>query len=92
MSDGHVIQGECYCADRVAAVSEFFYWPEREGWIFADSPLRHLTRGANYWKEERHVDDHSGEPFVWTSCPWCGADLPTWKVDYQADGGGTDGG
>lgn len=80
--------GPCACRERkeAAARAEFFEWVEREGWVFTDGPLRSLTRGANYWKEERYIEDHSGEAFVFTVCPWCGCDLPLTKPEPQATG------
>lgn len=47
-----------------------------EGWIFADGPMRKMSPMAAYYANERGVMNHTGEPFVWVTCPWCGLDLP----------------
>jgi len=76
--------GPCVCRERKEANErgEFREWPDREGWIFADGPFRTRTTAAQYFASERGVDDHTGEPFVHTVCPWCGCDLPLTKPEW----------
>ena len=44
------------------------------GWVFKDGPYRTLTWRAVYYSDGR-TPDHTGQPYVWVSCPWCGRDL-----------------
>jgi hypothetical protein len=48
------------------------YWE-----IPADQPRR-MGWKARYFARERNQDftDHSGDPYAWFACPWCGGDLP----------------
>lgn len=69
----------------------FLYAPDRDGWIFTDGPIRTMSPLAAFYGGERGVDNHTGEPYSWTCCPFCGLDLPkpsfdiVWHDD-QADG------
>lgn len=49
---------------------------DRGGWNWIDMPLRKATIKAQYFMEERDIEDHSGEPYVLEACPGCGGDLP----------------
>jgi hypothetical protein len=88
-----VAETVCGCRERRDAFKDgwFIYAPDRDGWIFTDGPIRERTRAALYYGPERGVDDHSGEPFVWQCCPFCGEDLPDQRHDMvwhddQGDG------
>ena len=59
------------------------------GWVWIDAPLRHLTFLARFYNEG--TPDHTGEPFVFVDCPFCGGVLPVpltddWRLDGE-DGG-----
>jgi hypothetical protein len=67
------------------------------GWTFCDVPTRTMSKAAHYYafidRSEYTHEDHSGEPFVYHVCPWCGNDLPgvEWEGPLgpfsQGDGG-----
>ena len=50
------------------------------GWVLYDVPTRSMSKSARYWafvdRSEYSHHDHTGEPFVWECCPFCGLDLP----------------
>jgi hypothetical protein len=90
------VSPQCDCAERHDATKAalFFFWSDGGGWVFVDGPMRQLTRGARYWKDERPIEDHTGEMFVWHCCPFCGLDLPQpikplekWQSDASGDDG-----
>lgn len=52
------------------------YWE-----IPADLPRRMGWRARFYAKQRnQNYIDHSGDPYAWFSCPWCGGDLPEVEV------------
>jgi hypothetical protein len=80
------------CDDREQAErnGEFAYIAYYEGWCFTDGPLRRVSTLARSNGVLRGVELHSGEPYAWLDCPFCGAALPIPKDDlptFQADGG-----
>lgn len=77
---------EWCCEERAFAedVGNFLYLPNRDGWVFSDGPMRRMTSMAAFLASTRGGDDHTGEPYVFQACPWCGADLPRPDED---DGG-----
>lgn len=99
MSDPGAIRtlGPCSppCPERLWAVVHNEFGPAKSlgGWIFREGPFRALGdlvkwRAVYYGQEQV---DHSGEPYVWVTCPWCGRDLappPDDEAleDEQADG------
>lgn len=92
-----VLTGVCNdppCTERLFAIVEERFGPAATlgGWVLTDIPLRRLDYNAK-WRAKYYgesLDDHSGEHFVFTQCPWCGRDLPPPPDDEgleQADGG-----
>lgn len=92
-----IVRLECRCDARrdALACGEFVYWPHSRVWVFTDGPFRSMSAGARIGafvdrREFRH-EDHDGEPYRWTCCPWCGHELPgtqTPRIVWpQADGG-----
>ena len=85
MSDLEKLQvlGNCSppCVERLVAIVEQEFGPARVlgGWVFRDGPYRKLDDLAK-WKaayyEEEAPTDHTGEPYAWVTCPFCGRDLP----------------
>ena len=87
----------CACDRRrqAQADGDLLYWPSARGWMFPDLPLRKMDARARYYaygvRGEFEHADHTGEPFVFELCPWCGHELPgvpaiiKWRP--QADGG-----
>jgi hypothetical protein len=68
----------CDCAERHAAErrGEFLYLAFVHGWVFDGGPFRTMTPAGRYFRFERDVEDHTGEPYSWVTCPFCGFDLP----------------
>jgi len=68
----------CTCKERYRAMSrgEFLYSGQHDAWFFPDMRFRSMSVAALYFASERGIDDHSGQPYLWHCCPWCGADLP----------------
>ena len=65
------------CPDRVLAMQlgQFVYSHDApKGWIFVESSVREWL-GAAKWNGGYAQTDHTGEPFTWTTCPWCGREL-----------------
>lgn len=70
------------------------------GWVMSDVPTR--TRRMSWgtyeqvWLDQgiKTPPDHTGEPFIWEVCVYCGGDLPVRKEGEQrphptqADGDG----
>lgn len=56
---------------------EFIYLPHAEAFVFTtdDAPRRELSWRARYYLEPGQPD-LTGEPVRFTTCPYCGADLP----------------
>ena len=50
------------------------------GWVFFDVPTRTMSRHARFRalvdRSEYEHTDHTGEPYVYEVCPFCGHDLP----------------
>lgn len=68
--------GLCFCAQRRQAQSlgEFGMAWECGEWVFVKDPSRHVS---NPWRSSYYgTDNHDGEPYVWTVCPFCGHPLP----------------
>lgn len=80
--EARTLDGQCRCAARYAAMQqgEFLYVHQHEAWLFADTPLRSASFRAIYQTGE----NHSGERYAFTVCPWCGHDLPTWATLLDA--------
>lgn len=70
----------CACPVRIVAQKDgwFIPAPPFDGWVFTDAPLRHSSPAGAV----RNVENHNGEPFVWTCCPFCGLDLPDQHYDF----------
>lgn len=73
----------CKAFEQAAAEGLAYIWRDSGEWIFVDTPLR--QRSLSAWR----VKDHTGEPFTWSCCPYCGGDLtvysgPKWTNE---DGG-----
>jgi hypothetical protein len=68
--------GRCNCRSRRKAQQrgEFLYDEARGAWVFPDV-TRTLSPRARFF--EAKVADHTGEPFTWDICPFCGLDFPT---------------
>jgi hypothetical protein len=58
------------------ARGQFILSRTHEGWVFTEGPMRRMSPMAAYYANERGVMNHTGEPFVWVTCPFCGGDLP----------------
>jgi hypothetical protein len=72
----------CSCAERLAAVrDEWFLYVPSHGWFFTDGPTRSMSVRAAYFACERGIENHTGEPFYWTDCPFCGVELPSVAFD-----------
>lgn len=90
----------CCCDPRLDAQLDavFIYLPLRRAWAFTDGSYRSMSAKARYYalidRSEFHHVDHTGEPFAWESCPWCGCDLPGVEMYFgpvtQADGEGAE--
>lgn len=69
------VLGSCYppCRERLASILENTFGPAKSlgGWVFRDGPYRESTWRARYYG----FDDTTGQPYVFTNCPWCGRDL-----------------
>jgi len=73
----HII-GTCGCNERYNAMGcgAIVYSHYLLGWVLRETPLRQRFGSATYYAVERGIEDHTGEPFLWQSCPWCGCELP----------------
>lgn len=83
------------CKERQAAMCDEVFLPAKSlgGWIFIDGPYRQLADLIK-WKNiyfGNELEDHSGKPYVWIVCPFCGGDLPAPLMDYD-ESDGEDGG
>lgn len=73
------VLGSCYppCAERFIAICQDEFGPAKSlgGWIFRDGPYRQAS--WKDWNRARYygIEDHTGQPYIWVSCPWCGKDL-----------------
>lgn len=74
----------CRCDERTSAHlrGEFQWSYTRNSWYFPDV-TRQQTWRARYYNEG--TADHTGEPYEYFDCPWCGNVLPGCD-DRQADG------
>lgn len=61
------------CSERLLAIVEDQFGPAKSlgGWVFRDGPFRLATWRARYYG----MEDHSGQPYVYVTCPFCGRDL-----------------
>lgn len=75
----------CSCLDRERAMEadSFQYISAYDGWCFLDGPRRRMSSIALSLAATRGVDNHSGEPFVWHDCPFCGGELPNPDADQR---------
>lgn len=90
----------CACNERKAACDdgEMFFSQCSRGWVFVNGPLRRMSAKSRYYamldRSEFSHTDHTGEPFSFTVCPFCGNDLPFTEPTFlslpQADGEGTE--
>lgn len=72
----------CICLERLVAVGrgDFFCLAEKGGWAFVDGPFRSRTmRGVL-----NETEDHTGEPYLYHACPFCGAVLPIYNTEWQS--------
>lgn len=51
-------------------------------WELPADPTRRMGWRAVFYAKQRSQDftDHSGDPYGWIACPWCGGDLPAVEV------------
>lgn len=71
----------CSCARRVEAMNRGEFVPMPGGWIFtdtADCPARRVHPRVAYLARERSEtwENHGGEPVRFTTCVFCGYELP----------------
>lgn len=73
----------CACDRRRAAqlLGDFVGLPHQRAWAFTDGAChRAMSAKARYYafgeRAEYPHKDHTGEPFLWVSCPFCGHELP----------------
>lgn len=77
----HIV-GQCEprsCPGRLTAMlaGEFIYRHEQpKGWIFVEGSVREWLGNARWSPEAYGAVDHAGECFTWSTCPWCGRELP----------------
>ena len=67
---------QCACDARKAVqdAGEFAMAWEVGGWVFIRDPSRWVR---DSWKNSYHgTENHDGEPYVWSVCPFCGHPLP----------------
>lgn len=71
------------CRRRTAAMRarEFVYDWDHKGWTFITGDLRAMSPQARYFAlvergEQFPHTDHTGEPYLFESCPFCGGLLP----------------
>ena len=76
------VLGSCSppCPERLLAIVNDEFGPAKSlgGWVFKDGPYRELDLNAKYraiYFGTEPPEDHTGEHYVFTSCPWCGKDL-----------------
>lgn len=66
------------CKGRLIAmqVGAFVYSHDApKGWIFVEGAAREWLGQAKWSAVVYGTPDHTGEPFTWSTCPWCGRDL-----------------
>lgn len=80
---------QCDCKERHAAEKEgrFIHDQSRDGWVFTEGPYRRMTFSAVYFESERGLENHNGEPYVWTCCFSCGLDLPSPSLHWRVSDG-----
>ena len=70
----------CSCKARYHAMAqgEFLWSDMAGGWVFVDLPTRNVNWRTRYIAGEqgRVIEDHTGEPYTWHDCPFCGFELP----------------
>ena len=89
------VLGSCYppCPERFIAICNEEFGPAKSlgGYVFRDGPYRRFTQSeAAKWRAIYYgVEDHTGEPMVFTVCPWCGGELkpPADDEGLEADDG-----
>lgn len=71
------------CDGRVDAMRrKAFVWNhELMGWVDLTAPPRISTDRAKYYN-----GDHTGEPYIWKDCPFCGHELPNPSNLYLREG------
>lgn len=84
-----VLYCRCDLREKAQRYDFFRYSPTYGGWIFPDDPRRTMSKEAvtlafTVRCEFDHVD-HTGEPTVWTCCPFCGGDLAFTKLPPLSD-------
>ena len=71
------------CPERMEAQARGEFFPDFENWgyVRTDIPLRKISGRAHYFiyveRQDLFHPDHSGKPFTWSNCPWCGEELPS---------------
>lgn len=75
----------CCCEDRERASESdgFQFIASLDGWCFTDGPRRRMTLTAQSFAVTRGIENHTGEPFVWTCCPFCGGELPRPTLGWE---------
>jgi hypothetical protein len=72
--------GACMCMKRYRSQLRGDFVRTPEGWRFTAGPSRAMSAKARYYafadRGEFPHEDHTGEPYYWTTCPFCGGDLP----------------
>jgi hypothetical protein len=64
----------CRCDARGEAMRRGDFLPLTAGWVFPHDPPRVAT---DAWRSKYHgTANHTGEPYVWRECPFCGHALP----------------
>lgn len=70
----------CACWARYKAQLRGDFVRTLEGWRFTAGPMRGMSAKARYYafceRSEFPHEDHTGEAYNWTTCPFCGGDLP----------------
>lgn len=85
----------CVCDARGEAMKDatLIYWPHAKAWVLTEVKPRRMSGAARYFafaeRQQYAHADHSGEPYTFTLCPFCGHELPgTEPVATSADATG----
>lgn len=70
----HQVCGEFFSAARTGSITVS---EKRDGWHYADMPVRQMSWRGRYYGLPRGCKDHTGELYLLTEiCPFCGGELP----------------
>lgn len=73
---GHCEARTCPERMRAMQVGEFVYSHDAPvGWIFVEHGVREWIGNARWTAGVYGTADHTGEPFTWSCCPFCGREL-----------------